>query len=76
MKKSKKSWSTNEIQNGLYKSANFSSHSRLNKKFMKISARVTGKKLVNNGKYVVYNIYLSAEFNDWNIKKDIVNLML
>ena len=69
MKKSQKSWSTNEMQNGLYKSANFSSHSRLNKKFMKISARVTGKKLVNNGKYVVYNIYLSTEFNDWNIKK-------
>ena len=58
MKKSQKSWSTNEMQNGLYKSANFSSQSRLNKKFMKISARVTGKKLVNNGKYVVYNIYL------------------
>lgn len=69
MKKNQKAWSTNEIQNGRLKSDNFNPHYRSNKKLMKISARVTGQKLINNGKYTEYNIIISTEFNVWNIQK-------
>jgi len=69
MKKNKKSWSTNEMQKDGLNSDNFSSPFRTNRKLMKISARVTDQKLVNNGKYIEYNIIISTEFNVWNIQK-------
>ena len=62
MKKSQKAWSINE-------SGNLNSHFRVIKKLIKINAKVTGKKLINNGKYTEYNIFISTEFNDWNIQK-------
>ena len=62
MKKNQKAWSTNE-------SGNLNSHFRVIKKLIKINAKVTGKKLINNGKYTEYNIFISTEFNDWNIQK-------
>ena len=62
MKKSQKAWSTNECDN-------LNSHFRVSKKLIKINAKVTGPKLINNGKYTEYNIFISTEFNDWNIQK-------
>ena len=69
MKKNQKSWSTHEMQKDGLNSDNFNSPFRTNKKLMKISARVTDQKLVNNGKYIEYNIIISTEFNVWSIKK-------
>lgn len=69
MKKNQKSWSTNEMKKDELTSENFNSQFRTNRKLMKISARVTDQKLVNNGKYIEYNIIISTEFNVWNIQK-------
>ena len=69
MKKNQKSWSTNEMKNGLFNHENIISNFRTNKKLIKISAKVTGRKLIDNGKYTEYNIFISTEFNEWNIQK-------
>ena len=69
MKKNQKSWSTNEMQKGHFNSGNSNTNFRANKKLIKISAKVTGRKLVNNGKYTEYNIFIQTEFNEWNIQK-------
>ena len=69
MKKNQKSWSTNEMQKGLFNSDNLNTNFRTNKKLIKINAKVTGRKLVNNGKYTEYNIFIKTEFNEWNIQK-------
>ena len=69
MKKNQKSWSTNEMQKGLFNSVNLNTNFRANKKLIKITAKVTGRKLVNNGKYTEYNIFIQTEYNEWNIQK-------
>ena len=69
MKKNQKSWSTNEMKNLLIKSDNNSTNFRSNKKLIKISAKVTGQKLIDKGKYIEYNIFISTDFNEWNIQK-------
>lgn len=69
MKKNQKSWSSNEMQNEILKSETYNPHPKANKKLMKISAKVTGQQLMNNGKYTVYNIIIKTEFNEWSIQK-------
>ena len=69
MKKNQKSWSTNEMKKGLFNPGNLNTNFRVNKKLIKITAKVTGRKLVNNGKYTEYNIFIQTEFNEWNIQK-------
>ena len=72
MKKNQKAWSTNEVKTNFSKSENNNNNNlyfRSTKKLIKISAKVTGQKLVNNGKYTEYNIFISTDFNEWNIQK-------
>ena len=68
-KNNQKSWSSNEMKNGPLKSDNNSTNFRSNKKLIKISAKVTGRKLINNGKYTEYNIFISTDFDQWTIQK-------